>query len=364
MRILHLIYDHIRNPWVGGGGAIRAYEIYRRLATRHQITIVCGKYPGAKDYEEANVKIHFVGTGIHNYLLSTFYYAFFANSFLRKHYRDYDAVIEDFAPWNPLFGFKFNFNKCVILQIQNFLGKEILKKYNIIGIPFYLMEKYYPLKFKNIIVVNNILATRYRLSRSRTLSNGIDEDFLRTDVSADGDYIGYMGRIDIYQKGLDILENAMQTVPVKLKVAGDGRDRKRFLEMLKDRSNIGWVGLVKGTQKIEFLSKLSFLVVPSRYEGQGIVVLEAAACGKPVIVSDIPELRYAVEAGFGVSFRIGDPADLAEKIKILLNNPVLRREMGKNAKEYAKGFTWDKIAEKYENYLEEVVERHNRTNWR
>jgi hypothetical protein len=38
----------MNNPWVGGGGAVRAYEIYRRLAERHDITIVCGAYPGAK----------------------------------------------------------------------------------------------------------------------------------------------------------------------------------------------------------------------------------------------------------------------------------------------------------------------------
>ncbi|NTU41942.1 MAG: glycosyltransferase family 1 protein, partial [Nitrospirales bacterium] len=52
MRIVHCIYDHIRNPWVGGGGAVRMFEIYRRLSQRHRITVICGKYPGARDYQE------------------------------------------------------------------------------------------------------------------------------------------------------------------------------------------------------------------------------------------------------------------------------------------------------------------------
>jgi len=82
MKILHLIYDHINNPWVGGGGAVRVYEIYKRLADRHYITIVCGKYPEAKDYEEGNLRFHFVGTSKNNYVLSTFSYAVKAAQFL------------------------------------------------------------------------------------------------------------------------------------------------------------------------------------------------------------------------------------------------------------------------------------------
>jgi glycosyltransferase involved in cell wall biosynthesis len=354
MNILHFIYDHLRNPWVAGGGAIRAHEIYKRLADRHRITLVCGRYPGAEDYEEGNVSVQFEGTGSNNYSLSTFYYAFRANRFLKEHYMDHDVVIEDFAPWNPLFSYKYGDKTSVILQIQNYLGKESLRKYNVIGIPFYLVEKYYPLKFKDAIIVNDSLAARYRLPRFHTLSNGIVEDLFQED-SAPGDYIGYMGRIDIYQKGLDVLSDAMKGISAKLKIAGDGRDRKRLLGMLGNRGNAEWVGMVKGDEKIEFLGKARCLIVPSRFEGQGIVVLEAAACGKPVIVSDIPELRYAVTAGFGVSFKTGDEKDLAQKITLLLRNEPMRREMGRKGREYARRFTWDRIAKDYEQYLNDVA---------
>jgi len=97
------------------------------------------------------------------------------------------------------------------------------------------------------------------------------------------------------------------------------------------------------------------MVVPSRYEGQPLTVIEAAACGKPVIVSDIPELSYTVDAGFGVSFRSGEAGELAEKMYLLLNNPSLRQEMGRKAREYARQFTWDRIAEEYEKYLLGIV---------
>jgi glycosyltransferase involved in cell wall biosynthesis len=97
------------------------------------------------------------------------------------------------------------------------------------------------------------------------------------------------------------------------------------------------------------------MVVPSRYEGQPLIIMDTAACGKPVIVSDIPELRYTVDAGFGLSFKAGDAKDLAEKMKLLLTDKRLREEMGKKAREYARGFSWDRIAEEYEKYLTSVV---------
>ncbi len=91
------------------------------------------------------------------------------------------------------------------------------------------------------------------------------------------------------------------------------------------------------------------------FEGWGIVVLEAAACGKPVIVSDIPELQYAVDAGFGISFKTGDAKDLASKIRFLLENEQLRIEMGQKAREYANDYTWDKISLDYEQFLFKVI---------
>ena len=51
MKICHLIYDDVGNPWLGGGGALRAREIYRRLAERHEITLITGRFPGSSSEE-------------------------------------------------------------------------------------------------------------------------------------------------------------------------------------------------------------------------------------------------------------------------------------------------------------------------
>jgi len=348
MKILHLIYDHINNPWIGGGGAVRAYEINKRLAMKeHKILTISGKYPNAEDYEEGNLRFNFLGSD-KNYILSVFSYAFNSVQYLKKHANAFDVIIEDFAPWNPVLSFRYQKDAIVIIQIQNFLGSEIIKKYFLAGLPFYLCEKLYPFYFRNKILVSEALSSRFKNS-GVVISNGIN--FIEEN-SSQGDYIAFLGRIDIHQKGLDILIKAVSYLKnLNVKIAGFGREEKILLKRLKAYDNIEFIGRAYDTNKKQFISKAKFLIMPSRFEGQPIVALEAASMGKPVIVSDIPELRWVVEAGFGISFKSEDATDLAEKINFLLQRDDLITEMGKRGIEYAKQFTWDRIAEKYEHYL-------------
>ena len=355
MRILHFIYDHINNPWIGGGGAVRAYEIYKRLSkSGHSITVVSGRYPSISNYSEGSLDFIFVGNPS-NYPLSTFRYAFESCKLLKTFSKDYDIVIEDFAPWNPILSFRIKNKKAVLLQIQSYLGREILKKYNFFGIPFYLAERVYPGLFDNHLFISPSLRDKFK-QRGAVISNGISKDLLDSEANT-GDCPAFLGRIDVRTKGIDTLIEAMEILKVPIKVAGSGRDIKIFLKMIDGQENIQWVGIVRGEAKKDFLKKMQFLILPSRYEGQGIVVLEAAACGKPVIVSDIPELRYAVDAGFGISFKTGNARDLADKIRFLSENEPLRKEMGAKARDYARDYTWDKIALDYEKLLADIVSR-------
>ena len=95
--------------------------------------------------------------------------------------------------------------------------------------------------------------------------------------------------------------------------------------------------------------------MPSRHEGQAIVLLEAAALGKPAVVSDIPTLRWAVRAGFAASARPGDPMHLADVIVSLFRDDRRRHELGARAREYARARTWTNVALDYERYLLGVV---------
>jgi glycogen(starch) synthase len=352
MKILHLIYDHINNPWVAGGGAVRVCEIYKRLSKKHSITVVCGKYPNAEDYKEGNVNFHFAGINKDNYILSTFIYAIKAASFLKSNKNNFDIVIEDFAPYNPILSFLQR--KDAIIQLHQKEGFQHIRKYGPLGIPFFLIEKLYPRFFRNYITISEISKKKFRLTNNVVVvANGFDTSLLDMEIM-EKDYVLYLGRLHINQKGLDTLLQSLKYIKYSLVIAGGGKDRLNVQKMFREHINSGTVkmaGFIKGTMKMDLLRNCIFMVMPSRYEGQPLTLIEAAACRKPVIVSDIAELRYAVDAGFGISFKKDDAYDLAEKIGFMLKNELIRKEMGRKAREYAKNFTWDRVAEEFEDFL-------------
>ncbi|OGL39589.1 MAG: hypothetical protein A2042_07605 [Candidatus Schekmanbacteria bacterium GWA2_38_11] len=91
-------------------------------------------------------------------------------------------------------------------------------------------------------------------------------------------------------------------------------------------------------------------IVPSLWEEPfGIVAVEAMSCGKPVIASGVGGLKDIVEDGkTGFTVLPGDINALAEKIELLMNNPELRVQMGKEGRKKAQEkYCWDVIVEKY-----------------
>jgi len=374
VKILHLIYDHSRNPWVGGGGAVRAYEIGKRLVRQgHEVTIVSGNYPAAGNYSEGGLRFIFAGS-TKNYVFSTFSYALEAASLVKKQGREFDIIVEDFAPWNPVFSV-FLTKKPVVLHINHLEGINILRRWWFAGSPFFLIERFYPKFFKHVTALSEETRKKIRVAGALIVPAGIDEDFFKENnvlngnglVPSKSQTLGganeavppllYIGRLHIKNKGLDTLLAAMKGHDIKLLIAGRGHDEACLKQMIIRSSlkNVTLAGFVGENEKIHLLQNTQALVLPSRFEGWGIVVLEAAACGKPVIVSDIPELQYAVDAGFGISFKTGDAQDLAQKIKFLIENAPRRIEMGQKAREYARDYTWDKISLDYERLLLKII---------
>jgi glycosyltransferase involved in cell wall biosynthesis len=369
MKILHLLYESKGDPFGIGGVGIRAYEIYRRIQERHDVTLLCRKYPGVRDGKIDGLRHIFVGTessSLTNTLLS---YAYRASQFVRRNGSEYDIVIEEFSPAIPTFYLLF-MRKPVVLQVQGYTGKLYFRKYN----PFYavvlfLSELLRPGFYTNFIFVNQEMMEKFYLKRekhSAVIPNGISSDLLDIPDEEDEEQnsILYIGRIDIYGKGLDILLDAYRVFyrsfpGIRLVIAGDGRDSERFQSMLMKlpeeiRKNIDLPGWVSDEKKKSVFSKAILVIFSSRHEAQPIAVLEAMGSGKAVLVSDIPEFGFVRDIGAGTQFKTGDARSLVRAMNDLLTHGG-RKEMGHRGREWVKHYTWDKIALKYEEFLYKIA---------
>ena len=361
MKILQLIYESKGSPFGFGGAGIRAYEIYRRLKDRHDITLLCMRYPGAEDGEIEGLPHRFVGMESKNLTLSVLAYLLKAMQFIRKNGDRFDIIVENFLPPTPFLSLCLT-KTPVILQIQDFWGNHTFKRYPLVfAFPMFWVEKFYPKLYKRVIFVSAVTRAKFNLSAETIiLPNGIDENFLQAAEKPDNSIL-FISSIDRYKKGLDILlESFSRMSPfyqnVGLSIAGTGRDFNKVkgeIDRLPDnvRKNIKLLGWVSGEEKRKAIARALFTVLPSRHESAPISIMESAACGKPVIVSDIPELKFVEEHGFGLRFPSESVGGLQEKMEILLNNDEMRQRFGLKGREYAQHYRWDALAFQYEEVL-------------
>jgi glycosyltransferase involved in cell wall biosynthesis len=117
----------------------------------------------------------------------------------------------------------------------------------------------------------------------------------------------------------------------------------------------GWISCEAMGQ---YYAAADIVVQPSvLFEPFGMVAIEAMACGKPVIASNLPGVRSVVSDGEdGLLVRPGDVEDLAEKIQMLLDDPQRRREMGERGRDKVEEkYAWPKIIPRLVRVYEEVL---------
>lgn len=173
----------------------------------------------------------------------------------------------------------------------------------------------------------------------------------------------FVGRIEPL-KGIDTLIQAISLmrkmgVYVCLSVIGgepnpsaetENTEMARLKEMCKQAGLSDMVTFLgkRGQDTLPYYySAAEAVVVPSHYESFGMVALEAMACGAPVVASQVGGLAYLVKDGeTGFTVPVDDPKALAERLALLINDHALRKRLGSQAAQAAKGYAWENIAER------------------
>ena len=166
--------------------------------------------------------------------------------------------------------------------------------------------------------------------------------------------IGYLGRL-VPEKGVDLLVRACATLPanVRLRIAGRGPMRDA-LGSLAVQAGIG--ERVRITDAVPyadvpaFLRGLDILALPSRpstiwMEQFGRVLIEAMACGVPVIVSHTSSLPEVVGQA-GLMIDPYQPDELYRALREILRDPVLLASLIREGKTQASGFSWSTTADR------------------
>jgi glycosyltransferase involved in cell wall biosynthesis len=366
MKIGHVIYDDPGNPWLGGGGAVRALEVNRRLArSGHEIDMLAGGYPDAHGSEPVpGFRVAYAGRSA-SYVASRLAYSSRAAQFVARD--EFDLIVEDTSPFTCVRPYAHG-DRPVIGIVHHLVGKAILRKYPLIG---YLPYRWEPLNirgFRDILTDSHDVAQQISSAINpdasiETIPNGVDQALLNAAADEKKNVL-FLGRLETYQKGLDVLIEAFvylsRTHPdVRLVIAGSGKDEaglRREIDRLDVANRIDLVGRVEGNRKIDLLRTCLFCVMPSRYEGWPTVGLEAAACEKPVIGTDISGFAEIVQhEKTGLIVSVDDAAALGAAMIRLVEDKALRRRLGTQARDWARDYTWDRIAERQLAYYEQVL---------
>jgi glycosyltransferase involved in cell wall biosynthesis len=368
LRLLVINWRDIKNP-EAGGAEVHLHEIFRRIAAMgHRVTLLASAFEGSAA-EETVDGIEVVRRG--GKFTFNFHVPGAAAGLMKRH--EYDAVVDDV---NKIPFFTPAYIRKPVLALAHHLFAEtiFLETFLPLAAYVYLSEWLIGPFYRNTRFVVVSQSTKDELVRRGLkeenigiVHNAVDHSVYRPDLSAKSGtpLIGYVGRIKKYKCIERLLEAAaivFNRLPdARLVIAGSG-DHLDALRRTAAALGIGdrtdFIGHVGEKEKVAMLQRAHVVANPSSKEGWGVTVIEANACGTPVVASDVPGLRDAVvdsETGFLVPH--GDVEALAAGILRLLEDEDLRRSMSKKAVAWAGKFSWDESARSIVQEIEALLDR-------
>ncbi len=367
MRILAVNWLDLENPQAGGA-EIHFFEIFRRLVERgHEVTLIASGWAGAAPSATIDgIRVRRFG--------GRYSFALHGRGAVRRALRhaQYDIVVEDINKL-PLYLPTLTRLPFYVI-VPHLFGTTAFREAALpVATIVWLAEKPIPRLYRRAAFHAISDSTRDDLAARgvdpgsiRVIYPGVDAAWYTPDVAVGRTpaptflYVGRLKRYKGVETALHAVALARERRPdLRLQIAGGGDDRVR-LERVGARLGLSdaveFLGFVSEERKRQLLRQVWGVVFPSVKEGWGISNVEAAACGTPAVASDSPGLRESVRDGeTGILVPHDDPEALAAALLRLSEDVQQVETLGRAARRFATGLSWDQAAELTEAHLLETV---------
>jgi glycosyltransferase involved in cell wall biosynthesis len=216
-------------------------------------------------------------------------------------------------------------------------------------------------KCANVTALSLSLASRAKelgvpAERVQIIPNGVDVSwFTPPDEDPKDVVVTYVGSL-IPRKGVNFLLGAIPSIvearsDTQFLIVGDGPQRGELEQLTTDLhvgGSVRFLGAQPPTMIRSLLRKSTLLVLPSKQEGFGVVLIEAMACGVPVVASNVDGIQDVVTSSAGILVEPGSSPALSSAIVDLLGNGARRVLMGAAGRQRAvQEYSWDIVGERY-----------------
>ncbi|MBU4016003.1 glycosyltransferase family 4 protein [Patescibacteria group bacterium] len=360
MNIVFLDFDDIKNPLLAAGQAIATYEVGKIMVKMgHKITVISSRFPEFKDRKDQGIYYKHIGLGSSSIKLNNLIYILSLPFIVTK--IKADIIIECFTPpistlFTPLWT-----SIPVVALPSSFEADHFSKKYHL---PFTWIEKFGSKFYKYFLPYSPYTDEKMKKMNPRIISKivpeGVSREFFKIKKEP-AEHILFLGRMDINQKGIDLLLKAYKKIIDRIQypliIAGNGPDEKKVSQIILQsglEKKVFMIGAAYGRKKMKILAKSLFVAFPSRHETFSCFALEALASGLPLVAFDIPGLSWTDKKSTikAKNFDVNDYA------KILLRTSKNKHIniISKNARTFARKYTWKKVALDFEAFFKKIMD--------
>lgn len=329
--------------WEKTGNLNREIKPYKELAKCFN-EIFFFTYGGKDDLKYQNILPKNIKIFPNKWNFPSKIYSFLLPFFYRKELKKVDILKTNqmSGSWTAWLA-KFLFRKKLIVrcgyQWRWFLEKNKAKKWKIWLVS--LIENFIYKRADAIVATSSQaeknIEQHYRISslKIHIIPNYIDTDLFRSkEVKKEKGRICFVGRLSS-QKNLFNLLKSVDGLDVKLIIFGSGELEKKLKDKAKEikKAKIEFRGNIPNSFLPEELNKSELFILPSLYEGMPKALLEAMACGLPVIGTNVEGIKEVIKHEENGYLCETDANSIKEAIKKVLDNKKLQEKIGKNARQ-------------------------------